>query len=61
MRARAQFGPAASFVTSSAAIVAAMIIVVASALMIALPALAYQYPLSSTDIRDAYFIGGTTS
>jgi hypothetical protein len=57
MRARARSGPAASFVTSSAAIVAAMIVVVASALVIALPALAYQYPLSSTDIRDAYFIG----
>jgi hypothetical protein len=26
-------------------------------LAIALPALAYQYPLSSTDIRNAYFIG----
>jgi len=25
--------------------------------LIALPALAYQYPLSSTDIRDAFFIG----
>lgn len=30
---------------------------VAGALLLALPALAYQYPLSTTDIRDAYFIG----
>jgi hypothetical protein len=53
MKARARSGPAASFT----AIVPAMITIAASALLIALPALAYQYPLSSTDIRDAYFIG----
>jgi hypothetical protein len=53
MKLRARSGPAASLPASFAAIIAA----VASTLLIALPALAYQYPLSSTDIRDAYFIG----
>ncbi|MFZ3331196.1 MAG: hypothetical protein WA197_11235 [Candidatus Acidiferrales bacterium] len=43
----------ASFVTIGAATIA----IVAGALLIALPALAYQCPLWSTDIRDAYFIG----
>src|SRR5579863_272673 len=57
-------GPAASSARSSrtalasfATIGTAMITVATGALLIALPALAYQYPLSTTDIRDAYFIG----
>jgi hypothetical protein len=53
MRARARSGPAKSF----AAIVPAMITVLATAIVIALPALAYQYPLSSTEIRSAYMLG----
>jgi hypothetical protein len=53
MKARTRSGPAASFAT----IFLAMITIAGSTLVIALPALAYQYPLSSTDIRDAYFIG----
>jgi hypothetical protein len=53
MRARARSGPAKSF----AAIVPAMITVLATAIVMALPALAYQYPLSSTEIRSAYMLG----
>lgn len=53
MRAPARSAPAKSF----AAIVPAMIIVLAAAIVIALPALAYQYPLSSTEIRSAYMLG----
>lgn len=41
------------------AIHAIAIILIAAAC--ALPALAYQYPLSSTDIRDAYFLGRSKS
>jgi hypothetical protein len=54
MRARARSAaPAKSF----AAIVPAMITVLATAIVIAWPALAYQYPLSSTEIRSAYMLG----
>jgi hypothetical protein len=53
MRAPAQSGPAKSF----AALVPAMITVLATAIVVALPALAYQYPLSSTEIRSAYMLG----
>jgi hypothetical protein len=49
MKLRARSGPAASLPAPFAAIIAA----VASTLVIALPVHAYQYPLSSTDIRDA--------
>lgn len=58
MKARFLCSPAArSSATSFSKTSAARITAVASALLIALPALAYQYPLSTTDIRDAYFIG----
>lgn len=46
-----------AFSPSFATIGAALLAIVAGTLLFALPALAYQYPLSSTDIRDAYFIG----
>lgn len=36
---------------------ATMLAIFAGALLVALPALAYQYPLSSTDIRSAYMLG----
>jgi hypothetical protein len=42
-----------SFTTTGAA----MLAIFAGALLVALPALAYQYPLSSTDIRSAYMLG----
>jgi hypothetical protein len=61
MNSRSGSGPVASaskpFAASRAAIGAAVLTAVAGTLLIALPALAYQYPLSATDIRDAYFIG----
>lgn len=65
MNTPARSDPAASFVESSAepfaascaAIGATMLTVVAGALLIAMPALAYQYPLSTTDIRSAYLLG----
>ncbi len=64
MNSRSGTGPASAakssaktFTTSFATIAAAMFTVVAGALLMALPALAYLYPLSTTDIRDAYFIG----
>jgi hypothetical protein len=58
MKARFGRSPAASSSAKSfARMNGALIAVVASALLIALPALACQYPLSTTDIRDAYFMG----
>ncbi|MGA7191223.1 MAG: hypothetical protein WBY66_22200, partial [Candidatus Acidiferrales bacterium] len=48
---------ARSFSASFATIGAATVAIVAGALLMALPALAYQYPLSSTDIRSAYLLG----
>jgi hypothetical protein len=58
MKARFGCRPATpSSATSFAKTSAALITVVASALLMALPVLAYQYPLSTTDIQDAYFIG----
>jgi hypothetical protein len=53
MNSRSRSVPATSWVTLAAATISAA----AAALLIALPALAYQYPLSTTDIRDAYFMG----
>jgi hypothetical protein len=53
MNSRSRSVPATSCVTLAAATISA----IATALLVALPALAYQYPLSTTDIRDAYFIG----
>ena len=53
MRARARSGPAKSF----PATVPAMITVLLTAIVIALPALAYPYALSSTEIRSAYMLG----
>jgi hypothetical protein len=46
-----------SFFVSFATIGAGMFTVAAGALLLALPVLAYQYPLSTNDIRDAYFMG----
>ncbi|MFZ0885571.1 MAG: hypothetical protein WAN14_19365 [Candidatus Acidiferrales bacterium] len=43
--------------TSRFTLAAATITAIASAMLIAAPVLAYQYPLSTTDIRDAYFMG----
>src|SRR5579863_3410818 len=43
----------ASFATMGAATLA----IFAGTLLLALPALAYQYPLSTTDIRSAYLLG----
>lgn len=57
MKASARSGLAAPIATSFAAIAVAMITTVASALLIALPAFAYRYPLSSTDVRSAYMLG----
>jgi hypothetical protein len=65
MNSRSGSGSAASSAKSSAAVFAAsfatvgaaLITVVAGALLLALPALAYQYPLSTTEIRSAYMLG----
>lgn len=48
---------AGSFSASFTTIGAAMLAIFAGTLLLALPALAYQYPLSTTDIRSAYMLG----
>lgn len=49
--------PAEAVAASRSTIGVAILTVAAGALLIALPVLAYQYPLSSTDIRNAYMLG----
>ena len=53
MNSRSRSVPPTSRITLGAATISAL----AAALLIAVPALAYQYPLSTTDIRSAYMLG----